>query len=346
LETLPELAHITARLLLLVAEENVEPEELPFGQGTREFWELLSHASQIPDDDYWSVKIFQQLSAVLPLEVLRNWEYFTEVHGRLLVNSFEVSDDKEKLLGYALYLGPSILDHSCKPTAEVKFIGSRIEVTCKAVRSTTNLREITISYIDKNLGREERRSILRKHFHFDCLCQRCLNEEADPPAWLAELAVFKHSVAAALQARVKEDQRYLLSSLRCDGQCGGRPVGAESGHCSHCGQGVGRARLDEYRAVRNAVEAVLDAKKTPQNAAPDCMELMTGLIHPYNLTYVRCCQASVQSCLLQGNLKQALDWCDLLLGTARSLARNSEAHQELVEKAQLIENAISEKREE
>ena len=79
----------------------------------------------------------------------------------------------------------------------------------------------------------------------------------------------------------------------------------------------------------------------PKDAAPECMELMTGLIHPYNLTYVRCCQvltshlafwqgftfgcflhqASVQSCLLQGNLKQALDWCHLLLGTARSLAR-------------------------
>ena len=153
---------------------------------------------------------------MLPAKVLCNWEYFTEVHGRLLVNSFEViysqsflvvdknlatkvSDDNEKLLGYALYLGPSILDHSCKPTAEVKFLGSRIEVTCKVGRSTTNLREITISYIDKNLGREERRSILQKHFHFDCLCQRCLNEKADPPTWLAELALFKHSVAAALQ---------------------------------------------------------------------------------------------------------------------------------------------------
>ena len=114
----------------------------------------------------------------------------------------KVSDDHEKLLGYALYLGPSILDHSCKPTAEVKFLGSRIEVTCKVGRSTTNLREITISYIDKNLGREERRSILQKHFHFDCLCQRCLNEKADPPTWLAELAVFKHSVAAAVQVSV------------------------------------------------------------------------------------------------------------------------------------------------
>ena len=61
LEILPELSHITARLLLLVAEEDIEPEELPFGQGTREFWDLLSHAAQIPEDDYWSVKIFQQV---------------------------------------------------------------------------------------------------------------------------------------------------------------------------------------------------------------------------------------------------------------------------------------------
>ena len=71
-------------------------------------------------------------------------------------------------------------------------------------------------------------------------------------------------------------------------------------------QVAGKVRLDEYRAVRNAVEAVLDvslplfnptlirnvaqAKRIPENAAPECMELMTGLIHPYNLTYVRCCQ--------------------------------------------------------
>ena len=41
--------------------------------------------------------------------------------------------------------------------------------------------------------------MLQKHFHFDCLCPRCMKEEADPPTWLAELAVFKHSVAATLQ---------------------------------------------------------------------------------------------------------------------------------------------------
>ena len=61
LETLSDLAHITARLLFLVAGDKVEPEKLPFGQGTRGFWDLLSHAEQIPDDDYWSVKIFEQV---------------------------------------------------------------------------------------------------------------------------------------------------------------------------------------------------------------------------------------------------------------------------------------------
>ena len=110
-----------------------------------------------------------------------------------------MSDEAERLLGYALYLGPSILDHSCKPTAEVRFLGSRIEVKCKTVRSTTDLRQISISYIDKNLGRDERRRILQKHFHFDCLCVRCLSEKADPPPWLTEMATFNHRVAAELQ---------------------------------------------------------------------------------------------------------------------------------------------------
>ena len=87
------------------------------------------------------------------------------------------------------------------------------------------------------------------------------------------------------------------------------------------------------------------AKQRPRNAASECMELMTGLVHPYNLTYVRCCQVfdkifiplhhkqgtltrsqmsdqvAVESCLLEGQLRQALDWCDLLAATVRKLAR-------------------------
>ena len=80
LSLLTDLAHVTARLLLLVAgEQGRVGEELPFNQGTRGFWDLLSHADKIPEDDYWSAKIYQQLCEVLPKEVVGDWSYFTEV---------------------------------------------------------------------------------------------------------------------------------------------------------------------------------------------------------------------------------------------------------------------------
>ena len=47
------------------------------------------------------------------------------------------------------------------------------------------------------------------------------------------------------------------------------------------------------------LQAVLDARVRPQDAAPQCMELMTGLFHPSDLTYLRCSQAALQSCILQ-----------------------------------------------
>ena len=38
-----------------------------------------------------------QLSEVLPDQIIQNWKYFTEVHGRLLVNSFEVDRENVRL---------------------------------------------------------------------------------------------------------------------------------------------------------------------------------------------------------------------------------------------------------
>ena len=133
------------------------------------------------------------------------------MHGRLLVNSFEVSNDAGQLLGYALYLGPSILDHSCRPSAEVSpapshfspvqvtFQGSRLEVHSKVARGTSDLRKMSISYIDLDLGREERRQLLRTHFHFECQCSLCVGEDVEAPQHLVDLSKLHHSVAAAVQ---------------------------------------------------------------------------------------------------------------------------------------------------
>jgi hypothetical protein len=203
---------------------------------------------------------------------------------------------------------------------------------------STDLRQITISYIDAELGREERRGLLRRHFHFECLCPACLEEEADPI--LAALARTQHSVAAAAQEEVKAADRELLSSLRCPGPCGGRPVSALAAACGRCGTRVEADRLAEYRAVRDAVETVLGGGRVlgggprlgaGRAAAPQCMELLTGLLHPCHLTYLRCCQAAVSACLLRrAGLAEAEQWAELLLAGARRLAGGSKVQRRLL----------------
>ena len=60
-----------------------------------------------------------------------------------------MSGENEARLGWALYLGPSILDHSCSPTAEVEWRGNRLVVRSRLnLTEIPDLRTVFISYID------------------------------------------------------------------------------------------------------------------------------------------------------------------------------------------------------
>jgi len=41
-------------------------------------------------------------------------EFYLRVYGRMAVNSFHVLNEEQEGVGFALYLGPSIMDHSCR----------------------------------------------------------------------------------------------------------------------------------------------------------------------------------------------------------------------------------------
>lgn len=140
---------------------------------------------------------------------------------------------------------------------------------------------------------------------------------------------------------------------------------------------VCRARLDEYRAVRNAVEEVLDVSlstpfpsngthpfifKRENNTDPSQKNIYknrqsndratrlpsvwswwpawstptishTSAVARSSIRFWYLCivnkvaveqmadQVAVESCLLEGQLRQALDWCELLAATVRKLAR-------------------------
>lgn len=66
------------------------------------------------------------LFEILPKDVLPGPKELLGIFGRMSVNSFNILDTDMTSLGVGIYLGPSIVDHSCKPNAAAIFEGTQI----------------------------------------------------------------------------------------------------------------------------------------------------------------------------------------------------------------------------
>ena len=301
---IPNISRIMIRLLLKIDRTNsIKSEILPYAQGERSFDDLLSHADKIEEDDECALQIFETVMSMIPSSV-QSWQYFKEAYGRLIINSFEVSGDDEEKVGWALYLGPSILglyinnrccnltfrtmitlDHSCVPNAEVDFQGKRIIVKSKTNTTDVDLRKIYISYIDIGAPSDVRRRKLKKFYHFDCFCDRCVGIKL---SWvisepfnenLSDILLQRKSIVEAIEANGKGKDKVYFSSMRCQ-KCTGRPVQVieerNGSVCSFCNQVADADTVNEYLEVKEAVKKVLHMEQIPADAAPQCMELMTG----------------------------------------------------------------------
>ena len=87
-------------------------------------------------------------------------------------------------------------NHDCEPNAASE-IGADGCVTIRALRELAEGEEITISYVDRSLGYEERRKTLETHYGFECRCNRCVAEQRQE-----------------LKARMKERDNYLAAQRR------------------------------------------------------------------------------------------------------------------------------------
>ncbi|CAG2066497.1 unnamed protein product, partial [Timema podura] len=104
------------------------------------------------------------------------------------VNSFNILDPEMLSVGTGIYLGASIIDHSCDPNAVAVFQGTTIFI--RALRDIPALdwdkvtlgyhsktMEIFISYIDLLNFPQERRKELQQTYYFLCECRRCNDVE-------------------------------------------------------------------------------------------------------------------------------------------------------------------------
>ena len=346
LSNLPDITRITARLLLKLDEGgDLQSEALPFSQGERSFLDLLSHADKIEEEDQCARQVFDSLTELIPTAT-RSWQHFKQVYGKLIINSFEVSGEDDEKLGWALYLAPSILDHSCVPSAEVDFTGKNILIKSKVKMVDIDLRKIFISYIDLGETTAVRRSKLRTNYHFWCLCDRCTGIKL---SWviseplnegLRDVLVQENCLATAIQENARGQDKEYLSSIRCQ-KCSGRPVQVSQTEvvaaCKACKERPDCATIREYFDVKTAVEKVLSMEEIPADAAPECLELMTGLFHPYDLTYIRTCSLAITDSIMQNRLHQAVEFGNIVLSVVRRFAPGSPALLELVTRLMRIQ---------
>jgi len=150
-----------------------EGDKVPSLEKRRKFIHLLSHKQAFLSDPERKeniqlvyTEVEEYLGPVTP-----SFDDFVEVLGRLYINGFEICDDKMISYGWGVYLGPSIMDHSCQPTAAVSFSGRRLTVT--ALRTLDSLDDLYISYCDPNLPTNVRRAKLEENYFFQCGCSKC-----------------------------------------------------------------------------------------------------------------------------------------------------------------------------
>lgn len=94
----------------------------------------------------------------------------------MAINSFYILDDvNQENIGSGLYLGPSIMDHRCVPTASVTFEGRNIVVRSLIDMPERDFSQVYITYVDLMDHSAHRQQHLLKSYYFLCQCSRCLD---------------------------------------------------------------------------------------------------------------------------------------------------------------------------
>eukprot|EP01065_Artemidia_motanka_P008151 TRINITY_DN14081_c0_g1_i2.p1 TRINITY_DN14081_c0_g1~~TRINITY_DN14081_c0_g1_i2.p1 ORF type:complete len:380 (+),score=99.51 TRINITY_DN14081_c0_g1_i2:464-1603(+) len=94
------------------------------------------------------------------------------------VNCYGVSP-KFVSLGEAVYPRAAVFNHSCAPNATAAFRGTRLCV--HALRKIACGEEVCITYCFVGQARAVRRRELKEGHFFDCLCERCVEDELERP---------------------------------------------------------------------------------------------------------------------------------------------------------------------
>jgi len=106
-------------------------------------------------------------------------EHLFETYCKILINSTEITDCMGNTVGTGLYLGLSVVDHSCTPNVNVVFRGTEVELRALDTIPTPVLANTRLSYNNNILPTKLRQARLAEDYFFHCSCSLCGDKEQD-----------------------------------------------------------------------------------------------------------------------------------------------------------------------
>lgn len=168
----------TARLMIRVVEkmkrDETVGENMPDGS-RRKMANLMDHKEHFRGNEKAKSNILRTYAQLLKCnyEYLPAFDEFSSLFGKVLINGFTVSDVLENNIATALYLAPSVLDHSCVPNASWSFKGNVLEVRTTMELENVELDNLRICYLDPLTGTRARQAALQSNYYFECQCEHC-----------------------------------------------------------------------------------------------------------------------------------------------------------------------------
>ncbi|KAL3280384.1 hypothetical protein HHI36_017871 [Cryptolaemus montrouzieri] len=142
---IPDAARMLARLIRKLNKNGNQVRSYYTEINFRMYKDLMSHYSDLKSDPK-RMEHFETLCVVLNEfmneDVFPNSVDLMGMFGRMCINSFNICTEEQQTLGTGMYLGASVLDHSCEPNALAMFQGTTLHIKALKQMSYLNWSEV------------------------------------------------------------------------------------------------------------------------------------------------------------------------------------------------------------
>ncbi|KAJ8940317.1 hypothetical protein NQ318_014391 [Aromia moschata] len=216
-------------------------------------------------------------------EVLPNSAELMGMYGRMCVNSFSICNQEFQSVGSGIYLGASVVDHSCQPNAVVTFEGTTLIMRALEPIPSFDWSKIFISYIDVMALKSERQRELENTYYFLCQCPKCVVPEP-----------------------VMEMTGAACPNKNCEGCIDINSIKADQA-CQKCGTLVTEDFIREYHEIMDITNVHLEnMKDTPYlDVCEVFLRKHEGVLYKYNVKHVKILDLTFDTCIDFGKFEEA-----------------------------------------